>query len=134
MNNGSQLGGGGNNADPRQYAREFGLRRQNAEQLRELAREQGVDVADLDRAIQDLRRLESGRPLGDPLGAARLQEQLLERLKSFEFAMYRQLTQNGTQKAALGARSPVPSEYRAQVEEYYRSLARPGTTPPARTP
>ena len=120
--------------DPRQYAREFGLRRQNAESLRELARAQGVDVADLDRVIEDLRRLESGRPLGDPRRAAALQAQVIDRLKAFEFGLYRQLTQNGNQKAALGARSPVPTEYRAQVEEYYRSLARPQSPSTSRPP
>jgi hypothetical protein len=122
-------GGGGDDARPsgdtRQFAREFGLRRQNAESLRELARAQGVDVSELNRAIDDLRRLESGRPLGDPRGAAQLQSQVIDRLKAFEFGLYRELTATGNQKASLGARSPVPSEYRAQVEEYYRSLARP---------
>jgi hypothetical protein len=123
----STAGGAGSAGpqDARQFAREFGLRRQNAERLRDLAREQGVDVADLERAIRDLRQLESGRPLGDPLGAAQLQSEVIDRLKAFEFGLYRQLTGAGTPRAALGARSPVPSEYRAEIEEYYRSLARP---------
>lgn len=124
---GSPRGGIGNAGpqDPRQLAREFGLRRQNAERLRDLARAQGADVAELDRAIRDLRQLEAGRVLGDPLGSAALQAEVIDRLKAFEFALYRQLTGTGTQRSALGARSPVPSEYRAEVEEYYRSLARP---------
>jgi hypothetical protein len=119
------IGNAGPQQDPRQLAREFGLRRQNAERLRDLAREQGADVAALERAIRDLRQLEAGRVLGDPLGAAALQAEVIDRLKAFEFALYRQLTGAGTQRSALGARSPVPSEYRADVEEYYRSLARP---------
>jgi hypothetical protein len=60
-----------------------------------------------------------------------LQAALLERLKTFEFALHRQLLQESGRQGALGARSPVPSEYRADVEEYYRSLARP---PATRTP
>ena len=109
----------------RQFSREFGLRRENAEALRDLARAQGVDVAELDRAIRDLRRLESGRPFGDPQGAAELQDDVIDRLKTFEFGLYRLLTPGDSARSALSARSPVPSEYRAQVEEYYRSLARP---------
>lgn len=112
-------------SDNRQVAREFGLRRQNAEQLRELARAQGVDVTELDRAIRDLRQLESGRGLGTPQASAELQAALLERLKTFEFSLSRQLAPDAERRGALGARSPVPSEYRAEVEEYYRSLARP---------
>ena len=111
--------------EARQFAREFGLRRENAEQLRELARAQGADVTELDRAIRDLRQLESGRALGDLHASAALQAALLERLRGFEFALHRQLSQESGRRGALGARSPVPSEYRADVEEYYRSLARP---------
>jgi len=116
----------------RQLSREFGLRRDDAERLRGLAREQGVDVAELDRAIEELRRLEAGRALGDPRASDALQSAALERLKAFEFSLFRQLTEKGGPRSALGARSPVPSEYRAQVEEYYRSLARPAE--PARRP
>lgn len=125
MSGGMRQGDAMPSGDARQFAREFGLRRQNAEQLRDLARAQGADVTELDRAIRDLRLLESGRPLGDPQGAERLQAELIERLKSFEFGLYRQLTGANAHRSALGARSPVPSEYRAEVEEYYRSLARP---------
>ncbi len=101
------------------------MRRDDAERLRGLAREQGVDVAELDRAIEELRRLEAGRALGDPRASEALQTAALERLKAFEFSLFRQLNEKGGPRSALGARSPVPSEYRAQVEEYYRSLARP---------
>ena len=116
----------------RQLSREFGLRREDAEELRDLARAQGLDVTALNRAIDDLRRLESGRPLGDFRASDELQTALLERLKAFEFALHRELTQNNGPRSALGARSPVPSEYRAQVEEYYRSLARPQPPPSPR--
>ena len=109
----------------RQLAREFGLRRDDAEQLRARARAQGADVGELDRAIEDLRRLEASRALGDPSATDALQTAALERLKAFEFSLFRQLTEKSGPRSALGARSPVPAEYRAQIEEYYRSLARP---------
>ncbi len=120
----------------RQFAREFGLRRADAEALRDLVRGQGVDVAELDRAIADLRRLESQRALTNYTASAELQAAVLDRLKAFEFALNRQLTEAAGPRAALGARSPVPNEFRAQVEEYYRSIARPQptTAPPPRAP
>ena len=120
--------------NPRQLAAEFGLRRAEAERLRALAREQGVSTAELDRAIDDLRRLESSRALADQNASAALQAAALERLKAFEFSLFQQLVEKGGPRSALGARAPVPNEYRAQVEEYYRSLARPQPSPPAPRP
>lgn len=118
----------------RQFAREFGLRRADAEALRDLVRDQGVDVAELDRAIQDLRRLEQQRALADYTASAELQAAVLERLKAFEFALNRQLTESSGPKSALGARAPVPTEFRAQVEEYYRAIARPQPAAPPEAP
>ena len=109
----------------RQRAREFGLRRNDAESLRATVRAQGLDTRELDRAIDDLRRLEAGRAIGDAQASDDLQVAVLERLKSFEFTLYREMNQGNAPRSALGARSPVPSEFRAQVEEYYRSIARP---------
>jgi hypothetical protein len=109
--------------DARQFSREFGLRRQNAEALRDELRKQGMDVTDLGNAIDELRRLETGRPFSDPRGLEQLQSQVIEGLKTFEFSLYRRLGLGDEQSPTLGTRAPVPSEYRAAVEEYYRSLA-----------
>lgn len=101
------------------------MRREAAEALRrELARE-GVDLAELDRAISGLRRLESDRALSDPKGVEELQAAVIEGLKTWEFRLWRALGQVGEKGPAVGAPSQAPAEYRALVEEYYRSLARP---------
>ena len=98
------------------------MRRESAEALRgELAR-QGVDVGDLDRMIETLRQLERGR-IGEPRGLEQLQGSVIEGLKEFEFSLYRRLGLAGGKGPSLGARAAVPEEYRAAVEEYYRSLA-----------
>jgi hypothetical protein len=108
--------------DARQFSRELGLRRANAEALRgELAR-QGVNVADLDRMIETLRQLERGR-IGEPRGLEQLQGSVIDGLKEFEFSLYQRLGLAGGKGPTLGTRSPVPEEYRSAVEEYYRSLA-----------
>ena len=111
--------------DIRQFSREFGLRRQAADSLRRALQGQNVDPAELDRIIADLRRLESGRPFADPRGLEDLQRAVIEGLKTWEFKLWRSLSQNGDNRPALGAPSQVPSEYRALVEEYYRSLGKP---------
>lgn len=112
--------------DATQFAREFRLRRENAEGLRREAAQQGIDTRDLDRAIEGLRRLENSRAFGDPEGLAELQAAMLERLKDFEFAALRAAGLGTDGRPAVGARAAVPGEYRALVEEYYRSLARKG--------
>jgi hypothetical protein len=71
-----------------------------------------------------MRQLESGRGAGDPRGLATLQTQALEHLKTFEFMLYRRLGLGDGQRPAVGGRAQVPAEYRALVEEYYRSLGR----------
>lgn len=127
--NGNPNGGGGNGrldpGDARQFSREFRLRREAAESLRRELAQQGMDVRELDRAIADLRQLESGRRFGDPKGIEELQAAVIEGLKTWEFKLYRALGQTGENRPALGAPSQAPAEYRALVEEYYRSLGRP---------
>ncbi len=127
--NGGVNGGGSNGqlspGDVRQFSREFRLRREAAESLRrELAQQPGVDLRELDQAINDLRKLESGRPFGDPKNVADLQAAVIEGLKTWEFRLFRALGKNGDNRPALGAPSQAPAEYRALVEEYYRSLGK----------
>gem|GEM_PF-4919266 len=111
------------NGDARQFAREFQLRRENAEALRRDLAKQGIDTRDLDRAIENMRQLESGKPFGNPQGLEQLQAAMIEGLKTFEFGLYRSLGLGERGRPALGATAPVPAEYRAMIEEYYRSLA-----------
>jgi hypothetical protein len=122
-NSGGRPRDGSPSGDAQQARGEFRLRRQNAEALRKELADQGVDVRELDRAIEDLRQLESGRLMGDPQGLAQLQASVIEGLKTFEFALFRSYGLGSENRPALGARAPVPAEYRALVEEYYRSLA-----------
>ncbi len=109
--------------DPRQFSREVGLRRENAEALRRELQQQGIPVDDIDKVIEQMRQLETSRAFGDPRGLEQLQSQVIEGLKTVEFSLYRKLGLGGDKSPTLGARAPVPPEYRAAVEEYYRSLA-----------
>jgi hypothetical protein len=109
--------------DARQLSRAVGLRRANAEALRRQLAGQGIDVTQLDRTIDDLRQLERSGALDDPRALERLEGSVIDGLKDFEFALARKLAGAQPDGPALGTRSPVPEEYRAAIEEYYRSLA-----------
>ena len=111
--------------DARQWQRELRERRADAEALRgELERMQ-LDPAELDRVIAEIKRLESSKVLADPTGLNRLQEDVLERLKAFEFALRRRV-EGDAAKPLAGAGDQVPPKFRELVEEYYRSLAKSG--------
>jgi len=109
--------------DARQWQRELRERRADAEALRGELDQMKLDPAELDRVIAEIKRLESSRVLADPSGLARLEQDVLERLKAFEFALRRRLESDGTRPLA-GAQDQVPPRFRELVEEYYRSLAR----------
>jgi len=111
-------------SDPRQFRGEVGARIQSAEALRRDLAAQGVDVAPLDQAIGQLRKLQEAT---DPGRADRLQEAIVAELKDFEFNVWRKFNGDGGGKPALGSAAQVPPEYRAMVEEYYRALARKGS-------
>ena len=100
------------------------MRREAAQELRRDLAQQGIPTDELDRAIGDLRQLESGRPFSDPKNLTRLQASALDRLKTFEFMLYRRLGLDDAGRPTLGTPAQVPPGYRALVEEYYRSLGR----------
>lgn len=116
----------------RQFGREFRMRREAAESLRREVAGQGIETGELDRAIRGLRRLETGAPFSDPRALSELQQSILEGLKTWEFRLWRALTQGNERGPAVGSPAQAPAEYRALVEEYYRALARekkPGGKP-----
>ncbi|CAN5473587.1 hypothetical protein BH09GEM1_BH09GEM1_43020 [soil metagenome] len=114
---------GVNASDAKQFARELAMRRGSAEDLKRELTRQGIATAELDRAIDEMRQLEGSLARGDPKGIDELQKSVIDGLKTFEFTLYRKLGLGDSKGPTLGANAPVPAEYRAAVEEYYRSLA-----------
>jgi hypothetical protein len=112
--------------DTRQFRREFRDRRESAEALRRELAGQGRDVADLERLIARLRELESRRGYDDAEEIARLQGAVIEGLKAFEFALWRDVAQQTGTEPRLEGSDEVPAGFRSLVEEYYRSLAKSG--------
>ena len=96
-----------------------------AEALRRDLAQQGVDVAQLDRAIDAMRAM-GPVDLAD-LGpsSAQLRAQVIDGLKAYEFALRRALTGPEEGRVLSGRTGDVPPAFRAYVEEYYRSIAKP---------
>jgi hypothetical protein len=108
----------------RQFTREIRERRMAADSLRRELERLDLDAGDLAGVIAELRALESGRLFNDPRGLERLQSEVLDRLKAFEFALRRRLEGDAADRPLVGAGDQVPPRFRELVEEYYRSLAR----------
>jgi hypothetical protein len=104
-------------------------RRRAADSLMAEVERLGFDGGDLRDIVAELRRLENGRLFNDPSGLERLERDVLERLKAFEFALRRQVDGDAA-RPLVGPSDQVPPRFRALVEEYYRSLARGGRTAP----
>jgi hypothetical protein len=107
----------------RQFARELDTRRQQAEALRDGLKKQGVNTDDLDKVLANLRQLQNG-PTDDPRTVGKLQTNVIDGLKDFEFSLFQQFGLGSSKQPAIGSRAEVPAEYRALVEEYYRQIAK----------
>jgi hypothetical protein len=121
---GQRPGGPSAGGDPRQFQREAAERRAEAEALRRDLRAMGVDAGELDALIGRMRSMEGQRALADPDEAVRLQGQLVEGFRRFEFDLRRRLGAATGEQLFLSGSDDAPSGYRQAIEEYYRALAR----------
>jgi hypothetical protein len=109
--------------------------RESAEDLRRELAQQGRDVRDLDRLIEQLRALESTRAFNDPEELARLRGAVLQGFKEFEFNLRRQVVGVEADRPTVGGNESVPAGYRDMVNEYFKSLSsRPSSAPPKKPP
>lgn len=127
-----QLGGNGQGGpgrlsaeDARQFARDFRAQRNAAEDLRRNLAGTGIAPEDLDRIIQRLRELESGRTFNDPEELEALRAAVLDGMKEFEFGLRRQLATTESKGPVLGGSDDVPAAYRDLVNRYFRTLSQP---------
>ena len=73
--------------------------------------------------MKRLRELDSERVYQDVQELARLQTFVAEGLKRFEYALRRKVGDE-TDRALVSGSEEVPAEFKALVEEYYRSLSK----------
>jgi len=94
-----------------------------AQDLRNLMREEGLDASALDEILRQLRQMDDDRVYRDAAELARLQAAVAEGLKRFEFDL-RRAVGSEADRAAVTSFEEVPSAFRPLVEEYYRSLSK----------
>ena len=109
-----------------QIAREWRERINDARALRrELQGREGVDVSELDRAINQMESVARGIGSGvDEASERALRGQVIEGLRAFEFSLGKAFGVQGTERVLVDRAGEVPPQFRKYVEEYYRSLGR----------
>ncbi|HEX8138120.1 MAG TPA: DUF4175 family protein [Pyrinomonadaceae bacterium] len=117
-----QRDGGGAEGDARQLGSELRQRLSDAADLRRAWGASGG--VQLDRAIEELRRMADGSMRGDAQTAASLKSQVIDPLRQLELELSRRLReQAGRTNLRLGDEGSAPERYRRSVEEYYRRLS-----------
>ena len=109
----------------RQFRAEARQRATDAEQLRRLLGQQKIDAKELDEIIKGLRKLDDESIYANPETVGRLEQSVTDNIKRFEYTLRRRLEQN-TSQVFLSGTDDVPEQYRKLVEQYYRSLSKPG--------
>ena len=111
----------------RQMRAEAAQRLRDAEALRrEIANGNGPgrDMRELDNAINGMRQLIAEGAYRDPAALARIQQDVVAGMARFEFGLRRAIMGEDTERVFLPGSGEVPSEFRALVDAYFRSLAR----------
>ena len=73
--------------------------------------------------LRGLRRLEDDRVYQDASELTRLQSQVADSMKRFEYALRRKVEGDANQVLLSGS-DEVPEQFRTLVEQYYRSLSK----------
>jgi hypothetical protein len=95
-----------------------------AQELRNLVRGmEGIDGRDLEALLAQIKKLNDERIYKDPEELLRLNQELTERAKRFEFALRRQVSDQNA--IALSGADEVPKGHETLVDNYFRSLSRP---------
>ena len=95
----------------------------DAQALRGQLQAQGINPADLEGALSDLRGLENQAAYNDPKALEKLRLAALDKLQKLDFALRRKL-ESGNDSLALSGSDEVPAGFRQKIEEYYRALAK----------
>jgi hypothetical protein len=109
--------------DIRQFRGEARRWMGEAQALRNMLREQGVDAKELEEIMRRMRALDSDRAYKDVGELARLQSFVSEGIKRFEYNL-RRSTGADADRAVVAGSDDVPPEFKSLVEEYYRSLSK----------
>jgi hypothetical protein len=122
----------------RQMRGEARQRADQARDLRDRLEAEGFEAEALDGLVENLQRLESAQAYDDREAVTRLQQEVLQEARRFEYALRRAMQRDGEGPPSLSGNEDVPSSYRTLVEEYFRALSEggregrpPGGDPPS---
>ena len=93
------------------------------EQLRRALQGQKMDAKELDEVLRGLRQLDDDRVYQDAAELTRLQSEVADSMKRFEYTLRRKVEGN-TNQVLLSGSDEVPEQFRKLVEQYYRSLSK----------
>jgi hypothetical protein len=107
----------------RQYRGEVRQQLNDLQQLRgQLRNTPGIDQTKLEELLKMLRQLDDEKIYKDAAELLRLNSQVAESLKRFDYAFRRQTTEQNS--VALTGSDEIPDGQQPLVEDYFRSLAR----------
>jgi len=113
--------------DPAEIAdmgREFAERRGMLERLAGVMNADEHGARDIGRLLNEMRAMEQNGAFDDPQRAVQRQRQLIARLKEIEMGLNSEGEEEQTPALPLAGDDAVPSQYRLQVDEYFRELSR----------
>jgi hypothetical protein len=119
--------------DPTEIAdmrRDFAERRGLLERLAGVMNADEHGARDIGRLLNEMRAMEQNRAFDDPQRAVQRQRQLIAQLKELEMRLNGEAENEKTRALLLTGDDAVPSQYRLQVDEYFRELSRAGSAKP----
>ena len=120
---GDRRPGNFNPEDIRQFRGEVRQWLNDAEQLRRLVQGQRLDARQLEEVLRGLRALQDDRVYQNAEELQRLQSQVTENMKRFEFGLRRR-AEGANAQPVLSGSDEVPEQFRKMVEQYYKSLSK----------
>ena len=120
---GDRRPGNFNPEDARQFRGEARQWLNDAEQLRRLVQGQKIDGRQLEEVLRGLRALQDDRVYQNAEALQKLQSEVTENMKRFEFGLRRR-AEGGNAQPVLSGSDEVPEQFRKLVEQYYKSLSK----------
>ena len=119
--------------DPTEIAdmrRDFAERRGILERLAGVMNADEHGARDIGRLLNEMRTMEQSSAFDDPQRGVQRQRRLIAQLKELEMRLNGEAENEETRALLLSGDDAVPSQYRLQVDEYFRELSRAGSAKP----
>ena len=119
------------NLDPEEiesFRRDFAERRAMFDRIAGVFTADEHGARDIERLLGEMHAIEQNEDFENPQRAMQRQQHLIARLKELELRLKSDQDSHKTDALPLTGNENVSPQYRSQVEEYFRSLSRAGTS------